>query len=137
MIDEKLKNKLIRAAKRTRENAYVPYSKFPVGAAVLTEDNNIFVGCNIENAAYGLANCAERTAIFSAVAAGYTKFKALSVIADSKKPISPCGSCRQVLLEFGDDIEVIMTNIKGEEIIKTSGELLPSSFGREDINSAE
>ena len=136
-MDREVKDKLIAKAREVRKNAYVPYSKFPIGAAILTEDNKIFTGCNIENAAYGLTNCAERTAIYKAIAAGYRKFKAIAIIADTEKPITPCGSCRQVLLEFGTNIKVIMTNFNGDEEIKTISELLPSSFSREDIKSEE
>ncbi len=132
-MNRELKKKLITAAKKARKNAYVPYSNFPIGAAVLTVENKIFSGCNIENAAYGLTNCAERTAIYKAISEGYCKFKALVVIANTEKPVTPCGSCRQVLSEFGDDIKVIMVNTNGDEEIKSSGELLPFSFGKEDI----
>ncbi len=136
-MDREVKDKLIAKAREVRKNAYVPYSKFPIGAAILTEDNKVFTGCNIENAAYGLTNCAERTAIYKAIATGYRKFKAIAIIADTEKPITPCGSCRQVLLEFGTNIKVIMTNFNGDEEIKTISELLPSSFSREDIKSEE
>ena len=93
--------KLIEAARQAREKAYAPYSRFKVGAAVLTSDGKIYTGCNIENASYGMSNCAERTAIFKAVSEGETKLEALAVIGDTNTPISPCGACRQVIAEFG------------------------------------
>ena len=96
---------LIEAALKVREHAYAPYSEFAVGAAVLTEDGNIFVGCNVENASYGLAICAERNAIASAIAAGKRKFVAVAIAATPLA--SPCGACRQFIFEFGDDIQVI------------------------------
>ena len=90
--------KLMDCAIKARENAYSPYSHFAVGAALLCEDGTLFEGCNIENASYGLTNCAERTAIFKAVSEGHIKFKALAVVADTEGPCAPCGACRQVLL---------------------------------------
>jgi len=103
-------DKLIAEAKKVRENAYTPYSNFRVGAAVLTEDNRIFTGCNIENSSYGLSICAERVAIFNAISAGYKKFIKLTVVTNTEPPASPCGACRQIIFEFGDNIEVITTN---------------------------
>lgn len=93
------KNSLIQEAKKAREKAYVPYSKFQVGAALLGEDGTVYHGCNIENAAYSMCNCAERTAIFKAVSEGVRKFTAMAVIADTDGPVSPCGACRQVMSE--------------------------------------
>lgn len=133
-MKKKIKNKLIVKAKEAREKAYNPYSNFAVGAALLTEDNKIFTGCNIENVSYGLTVCAERTAIFNAVTAGYTEFKALAVVADTPQPISPCGACRQVLAEFADNIKVIMLNMSGDEKILKSGDLLPLAFNQEDFH---
>lgn len=92
---------LVEAAWQTREQAYAPYSKFAVGAALLAVDGRVFVGCNVENLSYGLTNCAERVAIGAAVAAGAREFRAMAVVADTKVPVSPCGACRQVLAEFG------------------------------------
>ena len=123
---------LIEAARQARENAYVPYSNFKVGAAVLTEDGKIYSGCNIENASYGMANCAERTAIFKAVSEGETKLKALAVIGDTKGPISPCGACRQVIAEFGIQ-KIIMANLNGDEKVVYLDELLPFSFAKADL----
>ncbi|MBI3600155.1 MAG: cytidine deaminase [Nitrospinae bacterium] len=119
---------LIAEAKKARENAYAPYSKFKVGAAVLTGDGKIFTGCNVENSSYGLSICAERTAIFNAVSAGYKEFTKIVVVTDIDPPASPCGACRQVIFEFGDDIEVIMANLKGDVKIKKIDELLKDGF---------
>ena len=96
------KEKLIAESKIARENAYVPYSNFPVGAALLGENGNVYHGCNIENSAYSMTNCAERTAFFKAVSEGVHTFNALAVIGDTEGPISPCGACRQVIAEFCD-----------------------------------
>ncbi len=125
--------KLIEAARQAREKAYAPYSKFKVGAAVLTSDGKIYTGCNIENASYGMSNCAERTAIFKAVSEGETKLEALAVIGDTNAPISPCGACRQVIAEFGIK-QVAMANLKGGVKIVTLEELLPFSFAKADLD---
>ena len=119
---------LIEVALKVREHAYAPYSEFLVGAAVLTDDGNIFVGCNVENASYGLAICAERNAIAAAVAAGKQKFIAIAVAATPLA--SPCGACRQFIFEFGDDIQVISVDASDPASRKqwTSKELLPSGF---------
>lgn len=129
------KEKLIEAALNARKRAYVPYSKFPVGAALLTEDGQIIQGCNIENASFGLSNCAERTAIFKAISEGHTQFKGLAVVADTPAPVSPCGACRQVIAEFCDEnMTVWLTNLKGEVLKTTVKELLPVAFRKEDMN---
>ena len=121
-------DKLIAEAKMAREKAYAPYSNFKVGAAVLTSNGKIFSGCNIENSSYGLSICAERAAIFNAVSSGYKKFTKIAVVTDSEPPSSPCGACRQVIFEFGDDIEVIMANLKGDMRIARIDELLKDGF---------
>jgi len=127
--------KLIEAAKATREKAYVPYSNFKVGAAVLTKDGKIYGGCNIENASYGLANCAERTALFKAYSEGDTEIAALVVVADTELPTSPCGACRQVISELCDsDMPVILTNLKGDIQTITPEKLLPGAFSPRDLN---
>jgi cytidine deaminase len=123
---------LVEIAKKARENAYAPYSKFKVGAAILTEDGRIFTGVNVENASYGLSICAERVAVFKAVSEGYRKFKAIAVVADTDNPTPPCGACRQVLAEFGN-IDVIMANLKGDVKIMKLSELLPEAFTPEDL----
>lgn len=124
--------KLMDCAIKARENAYSPYSHFAVGAALLCEDGTLFEGCNIENASYGLTNCAERTAIFKAVSEGHTKFKALAVVADTEGPCAPCGACRQVMAEFKIPL-IIMGNLMGNIKIVTIEELLPFSFSEYDV----
>ena len=125
--------KLISEAKKARKRAYTPYSKFQVGAALLSTNGKIFTGCNIENASFGLAVCAERVAIFKAISEGSTKFEAIAVIGDTGKPCSPCGACRQVISEFGKDITLIMANLKGDVKIKKIKELLPEAFDKNDL----
>ncbi len=128
------RNKLIMEAKKGREHAYVPYSKFKVGAALLTEDGKIFHGANIENASYGLTNCAERTAIFKAVSENEYSFSAIAIVADTERPVSPCGACRQVLAEFCDsDMPVYLSNLKGDVQETTVGQLLPYAFSDKDL----
>ena len=124
--------KLMDCAIKARENAYSPYSHFAVGAALLCEDGTLFEGCNIENASYGLTNCAERTAIFKAVSEGHTKFKALAVVADTEGPCAPCGACRQVISEF-DIPRIILANLKGNYRVLDLDELLPFRFGAESL----
>lgn len=118
---------LFEAAVKARQNAYAPYSHFAVGAAVRAKDGRIFTGCNIENASYGLCNCAERCAIFAAVKEGVREFSALCVTADTPEPVSPCGACRQVMAEFAIP-KVYLTNLKGDCKETTVAELLPYSF---------
>ena len=122
---------LLALARRAREQAYAPYSQFPVGAALSTRDGRQFIGCNVENAAYGLCNCAERTALFSAVAAGCRPgdFTALAVIADTPDPVNPCGACRQVMAELCDAaMPVLLGNLDGVSRQTTVAELLPGAF---------
>ena len=122
---------LMLAAREARELAYAPYSNFHVGAAVLTRDGRTFTGCNVENASYGLCNCAERTALFNAVAAGCRPgdFVQLAVIADTPGPVSPCGACRQVMAELCDEtMPVLMGNLADALEETTVGTLLPGSF---------
>ncbi|MDF2937207.1 MAG: cdd [Paenibacillaceae bacterium] len=128
--------KLIEEAAEARKKAYVPYSRFQVGAALLDESGHIHHGCNIENAAYGPTNCAERTAVFRAVADGLAprSFKAIAVIADTEAPVSPCGICRQVLSELcSPDMPVYLTNLKGDIQETTVAELLPGAFTNRDF----
>lgn len=124
--------KLIDRAIVAREKTYSPYSHFSVGAALVCEDGSIYEGCNIENASYGLTNCAERTAIFKAVSEGRTKFKALAVVADTEGPCAPCGACRQVMGEFNIPI-IIMGNLKGDIEVVSTEALLPFSFSSTDV----
>jgi len=128
--------KLIDEARAARELAYVPYSRFQVGAALECKDGRVFRGCNIENASYSLCNCAERTALFSAMAHGYKPgdFSALAVIGDTEGPIAPCGACRQVILELGgNDLPVVLTNLKGDVLETTAAGQLPHAFGGWDL----
>lgn len=130
---------LIEEARAARELAYTPYSNFKVGAALACKDGRVFRGCNVENASYGLCNCAERTAFFSAVAHGYKPgdFVALAVIGATDGPIAPCGACRQVTLELGgDDLPVILTNLKGDRLDTTAAGQLPNAFGGWDLNKS-
>lgn len=131
--------KLIEAALSARENAYVPYSHFKVGAAVLTEDGEIVSGCNVENASYGATNCAERTAIFSAVAMGKKKITAIAVVGDLNSYTYPCGICRQVMVEFADssDIPVIIAMNEKEYMVKKLEEILPGAFTKEALSEAK
>jgi len=125
MIDYKV---LIKKAQEAKGKAYVPYSNFRVGAAILSEDGQIFTGCNIENVSYSLTICGERTALFKAVSEGVRKFKAIAISTDTEEITSPCGSCRQALLEFGKDIDVIMANAHGDYKVCKVKDLLPLAF---------
>ncbi|WP_318246752.1 cytidine deaminase [Bacillus norwichensis] len=130
-----MKEQLMKEAVRAKEKAYVPYSNFPVGAALLTKEGTIYHGCNIENASYGLTNCAERTAIFKALSEGDRAFDMLAVTADTDRPVPPCGACRQVIAEHcSEDMKVILTNSKGDVQEFTVGNLLPFAFSAGDMN---
>jgi len=130
-LTEEQNQKLIDAAVAARQQAYAPYSKFSVGAAVLAENGQIFIGCNVENASYGLTNCAERTAIFAAVAAGQTRFLAMAVATEGG--YSPCGACRQVLAEFCDDLPILIVDTRSDRQVEqvSLAELLPRRFRRD------
>lgn len=129
------KTGLIDEAKKAREMAYVPYSKFKVGAALLTKDGKVYRGCNIENAAYNMCNCAERTALFKAYSEGDKEYAALAVVADTDRPVSPCGACRQVISELcPKEMKVILTNLKNDIQELTVEELLPGAFSSEDLH---
>jgi len=121
------------AARRAAREAYAPYSKFPVGAAVLAGSGKIYTGCNVENASYSLCNCAERTAIFSAVAQGERQLRAVVVYTPTKSVTAPCGACRQVIHEFGPDARVISVCDGPEELDVSIGALLPGAFGPADL----
>ncbi|MBM7650001.1 cytidine deaminase [Bacillus ectoiniformans] len=126
---------LIEEAKKARERAHVPYSKFKVGAALLTKEGEVFHGCNIENAAYSMTNCAERTALFKAWSEGEKNYTAIAVVADTKRPVPPCGACRQVISELcPPDMKIILTNLQGDVQELTASELLPGAFSSEDLN---
>ncbi|MDC8757153.1 cytidine deaminase [Janthinobacterium fluminis] len=127
---------LIAEAKAARLLAYTPYSNFKVGAALLCHDGRVFRGCNVENASYPLCNCAERTAFFSALAHGYRPgdFDKLVVVGETDGPIAPCGACRQVILELGgNELPVLLTNLKGDMFETTASEQLPNAFGGADL----
>ena len=123
--------KLLAEAKRVRDFAYCPYSKFAVGAAVLGASGEIYGGCNVENAAYSVTNCAERTAIYNAVSAGEEDILALAVVTESSPPATPCGACRQVVAEFRIT-RILIANLAGEVKEMTLSELLPDAFSGED-----
>lgn len=125
MIDEK---ELINSAIEASKKAHAPYSNFKVGAALLTESGKVFQGCNIENMSYGATNCAERTAIFSAVVNGEKKFKKLVIYVNRKEFTPPCGICRQVISEFSNDLEILLVNSEGDIKRTSIKELLPLSF---------
>lgn len=128
-MDQEIKDKMFKAAAEAQKNAYVPYSHFPLGAAVLTADGEIFTGVNIENASFSLSNCAERSAIFKAVSAGKRELKALLLLTSTENPVTPCGACRQVIEEFAaEGMEVIMMTENGKELQMTAKELLPGAF---------
>ncbi len=119
---------LLVEAQAARANAYAPYSQFPVGAALLTRSGKVYRGVNVENASFGVTVCAERAALFTAVAAGERLFEAIAVVAESEGPVRPCGACRQALAEFGTDLRVVMGNTAGEVSVSALSILLPSGF---------
>ena len=120
---------LIDLAVKTSENAYVPYSHFPIGAVLVTDEGKIYTGVNIENASFGLTNCGERTAIFKAVSEGERSFKELIIYGQTEKPVSPCGACRQVMAEFFEpDLPVTLVAKDKSTVVMTVKELLPYSF---------
>lgn len=128
-----MKDQLIHEALEGRKQAHVPYSNFQVGAAVLS-GGKIYRGCNVENASYGLTNCAERTAIFKMVSEGGRKIDAIAIVADTEGPVSPCGACRQVISEFSHkDTKVYLTNLQGNTSEWTVAELLPGAFVPGDL----
>lgn len=125
---------LIEEAIKIMNHAYAPYSKFQVGAALLTKSGKVYTGCNIENAAYPVSCCAERVAIFKAISEGETEFQELAVAADTSRPVPPCGSCRQVMSEFfPKTMNIHLTNLTNETKSFTMEELLPFSFDSEDL----
>lgn len=129
------RDKLIEQAKESLKQAYVPYSDFPVGAAVYAS-GHLYTGCNIENASLGLSNCAERTAIFKAISAGNRKIDSIAVAADTPGPVSPCGACRQVMSEFcNKTTPIYLTNFKGQVEEWTIEQIIPGSFQAEDMNT--
>lgn len=131
----RMDEELLRAAMDAQTRAYAPYSHFPVGAALRTEEGQIITGANVENASYPLGCCAERTAVYTAAAAGYRQFQRIAIVGPGPGLISPCGACRQVLAEFGD-LEVVMAESGGREAprVMRLRELLPLSFSKEDLD---
>ncbi|HEX3273792.1 MAG TPA: cytidine deaminase [Gemmatimonadales bacterium] len=123
---------LVEAARAVQQEAYAPYSRFRVGCAIEAEDGRVFIGCNVENASYGLTICAERAAVCAAVASGARRLRRAVVATDADPPAAPCGACRQVLSEFGRDL--IVTGVgSGGTVHWTMAELLPSAFGPEQL----
>ncbi len=123
---------LIDSAQKARAKAYAPYSKFKVGAALLGKSGRIYTGCNVENASYGLACCAERIAVFRALSEGEREFRAIAIVSSSNEPTAPCGACRQVLNEFAPGINIIMPGRK-KTIKTTLKKLLPLAFGPKSL----
>ena len=127
---------LAEAAQMAKLKAYSPFSKFRVGAAILTRDNKIFTGCNIENSSYGLTICAERVAIFNAISSGASKFSAIAVISDSPTFTPPCGACRQVLLDLAGDIDFVMVDSKNHFKVLKLATLLPFAFTEKNLKQS-
>ena len=119
---------LIAAAADVRERAYAPYSNFKVGAAVETENGDIYTGCNVESASYGLTVCAERVAIWKGISRGVTKFGRIAVVVDTEELTPPCGTCRQIIWEFCGDVPVILSNLLHQTETVMMSELLPRAF---------
>lgn len=126
---------LIKKAHEAKTLAYAPYSKFKVGAAILTESGKVYTGCNIENASYGATNCAERTAIYKAVSEGETQIKAIAIVSSGNDITYPCGICRQVIAEFMKDGDLIFENSKGEIQVISIKDIFPYSFTQEDLQT--
>lgn len=122
------KKELIAAATSVRENAYAPYSNFQVGAAVEGESGDIYIGCNVESASYGLTVCAERVAIWKGISRGEKRFKQIAVVVDTEELTPPCGVCRQIIWEFCGNVPVILANLHGKSETIMMGELLPRAF---------
>jgi len=125
--------RLRAAAEQARANAWAPYSGFHVGAALEAADGRVFTGCNVENASYGLTNCAERVALGAAIAAGARDFRRVVIVSDALEPATPCGACRQVLSEFGRDLRVLSFGVEGASAEWTVEALLPRAFGPQDL----
>jgi cytidine deaminase len=119
---------LVAAARRAREHAHAAYSRFKVGAALETADGTVIAGCNIENATYGLTICAERVAMFKALSEGHRVFTRIAIVADTQAPTPPCGACRQILWEFGGDLEIVLANLSSETGRYRLKDLLPLPF---------
>ncbi len=128
---------LIKVAHKARAKSYSPYSGVKVGAALETEEGKIFSGCNIENVSYGLSNCAERTAIFKAVSEGFTRFRRIAIVTGNLETSYPCGACRQVMVQFSPDMEVILASERGKRRIFKLSELLPHAFSPRELRADE
>lgn len=128
--------KLIDAATTARERAYAPYSDFQVGAAVEGESGDIYIGCNVESASYGLTVCAERVAIWKALSEGERQFSELAIVADTETLTPPCGTCRQIIWEFAKNATIVLGNLRGETQIVSIKELLPRAFDARFLSSA-
>jgi len=126
---------LVAAARAVREHAAADYSGFKVGAALETRSGEIITGCNVENATYGLTVCAERVAVFKAISEGHREFTRIAIVADTDSPTPPCGACRQILWEFGGDIEVILANLQDVKATLRMKDLLPLPFDRSLLGS--
>jgi cytidine deaminase len=134
MLREEIAQDLVRQAIEARKRAYVPYSRFPVGASLLTRSGKIYTGCNVENASYGLTVCAERVAIWKAVSEGETEFSALAVATNIGG--SPCGACRQVMAEFAPDMPVLIADLSGQITPLSVADLLPLAFTPQHLQQA-
>ncbi|QOJ29356.1 MAG: cytidine deaminase [Ignavibacteriales bacterium] len=132
-VSEAKAKELALIARETRKNAHAPYSGFHVGSALLTSDDKIYTGCNVENSSYSLTNCAERTAIFKAISEGESKFKAIAVASDSPDFLPPCGACRQVIADICGNIDVVMIDEEDSLKILSISELLPLAFSGDQI----
>jgi cytidine deaminase len=128
MVSPEKIEELVEEASQVQEKAYAPYSNFKVGAALLGKSGAIFTGCNVENASYGMTMCAERNAVAHAVASGEREFSALAIVTDALKPTPPCGACRQVLVEFSPDMDVILVTTQGQRKTFSLKDLLPYLF---------
>jgi len=124
---------LVEKAIEAKSNALPTYSKFFVGSSLLTKDDKIYTGCNVESSSYSLTICAERTAIFKAISEGERNFKAIAVAADTNDFISPCGACRQVISDLCGDIDIILVNKDGKTKVTKTSKLLPFAFGDKDL----
>lgn len=132
-MDIELLNHAVHAARVVRERAYAPYSGFLVGAALVDEDGGLHVGCNMENASYGLTQCAERAALTAATAAGNRRITTCVIVTDSEHPVAPCGACRQVLAESNPQMRIISVTLNDDRKEWTLDHLLPSMFGPHDL----
>ena len=134
MTIEEIDKALFEAAEAVRARAYAPYSKFQVGAAILADDGQIYAGCNVENAAYPVGNCAEPSAIAAMLAGGGTRIRRIYVTGPGTLPVTPCGGCRQRIREFADPgVEIVSHGVDGVPLVQTLDQLLPHSFGPEHL----